>query len=113
MVKMRRDVMGSPLDHSGSSYPSLSQPIIILTAHHHRSPLTGGKDQCTELVHCKYIARKWIKYQGCTHPVHPRYIQNFPCQFPCSVPEWLIQRVPLQYICSVPGHVTTVSPFGK
>ena len=52
--------------------------------HHH----TGGKGQCTELVHCKYIARKWTKYLGCTQLVHPEYIQNFPASFPAISLAW-------------------------
>ena len=47
---------------------------------------TGGKDQCTGLVHHKYIARKWTVYHACAHPVHHKYFQNFPCWFPHDVP---------------------------
>ena len=35
---------------------------------------TGGKGRCTWQVHCKYIARKWIKYPPKTHPVHCKHI---------------------------------------
>ena len=47
---------------------------------------TGGKDQCTRLVHCKYIAKKWTVYCACAHLVHHKYFQNFPCWFPHDVP---------------------------
>ena len=51
----------------------------------HLTPHTGGKDQFSRPVHHKYIARKWTKYHACTHPAHPRYIQNFPCQCSCNL----------------------------
>ena len=70
--------------------------------------VTGGKEWCPGLEHCKYIARKWSKYPANTHPVHPKFIQNFPSQFPCSVP----RSVNGQYVHSVPGHVTVISPLG-
>ena len=38
---------------------------------------TGDKGQFTRPVHCKYITRKWTKYLGYTHPVHPRYFVHF------------------------------------
>ena len=47
---------------------------------------TGGKGWCPELVHHKYITRKWTKYQANTHPAHPKFIQNFPSQFSCNFP---------------------------
>ena len=45
-------------------------------------------------------------YPAFTHSVHPKYIQNFPCQFPCSFPSPEND----QYIHSVPGHVTAMFP---
>jgi len=56
-------------------------------AHH-----TGDKGQCTEPVHCKDTARKWIMYWACADPVHPKYIQNFPGKFPSSPQprKWLV-----------------------
>jgi len=50
------------------------------------STATGGKDQCTGLVHHKYITRKWTVYHACAHLVHHKYFQNFPCWFPHDVP---------------------------
>ena len=47
---------------------------------------TGDKGQCTEPVHRKDTARKWIMYWACADPVHSKYIQNFPCNFPCNSP---------------------------
>ena len=70
---------------------------------------TGGKGWCTQQVHCKYIARKWIKYPQKTHPVHCKHIQNFPSQFHCSVPS----AGNAQYIHSVPDHVIAVFPLGN
>ena len=70
---------------------------------------TGGKGWCTWWVHCKYIARKWIKYPPKTHPVHCKHIQNFLSQFHCSVPS----AGNAQYIHSVPGHVIAVFPLGN
>jgi len=67
---------------------------------------TGGKGQCTQQVHCKYITRKWIKYPPITHLVHCNHIQNFPSQYHCSVPS----AGNAQYIHSVPGHVIAVFP---
>jgi len=69
--------------------------------------LTGGKGQYTKLVHCKYTARKWTMYLGYTHLVHPKYIQNFPCQFSCNFPG--LENS--QDIHSVPGHMTVVFPL--
>ena len=71
--------------------------------------LTGGKGWCPGPVHCKYITRKWTKYQANTHPAYPKFIQNFPSQFSCNFP------IPGngQYIHSVPDHVTGISPLGK
>jgi len=54
-----------------------------------------------------YITRKWTKYLGCTHTVHPKYIQNFPCQFSCNFPGLGNS----QDIHSVPGHMTAVFPL--
>ena len=69
---------------------------------------TGGKGWWPGLVHHKSITRTWTKYQAKTHLVYLKSIQNFPSQFPCSVPGsgngW--------YIHSVPDHVTRVSPSG-
>ena len=42
-------------------------------------------------------------YLGYTHLVHPKYIQNFPCQFSCNFP-----GLDSQDIHSVPGHMTVV-----
>ena len=70
--------------------------------------ITGGKRWCPGLVHHKYIARKWTKYQPHTHPVHCKSIQNVPSQFSCSVPG----SGNVWYIHSVPSHVTRVSPSG-
>ena len=46
----------------------ISQTWIISPA------VTGGKGWCTELVHHKYIARKWTMYPAFTHSVHLKYI---------------------------------------
>ena len=72
-----------------------------------RVTITGDKGSFTRLVHCKYITRKWTKYLGYTHPVHPRYIQNFPCQCSCNFPGLGNS----QDIHSVPGHMTAVFPL--
>ena len=71
--------------------------------------VTGGKGWCPGLVHHKYITRKWTKCQANTHPVYPKFIQNFPSQFSCNFPS--IGNG--QYIYSVPGHMTEISPLGK
>ena len=66
---------------------------------------TGDKTQFSNLVHCKYIVRTWTMYLPNPHPVHHRYIQNFPSQFPGSVPG----AANAQYIHSVPGCVIKMS----
>ena len=48
-------------------------------------------------------------YPPNTNPVHPKFIQNFPSQFPLNFPE----PGNGQYIHSVSGHVTTVFPLGN
>ena len=68
-------------------------------------PNTGDKTQFSDLVHCKYIVRTWTMYLPNTRPVHHRYIQNFPSQFPSSFPG----AANAQYIHSVPGCVIKMS----
>ena len=68
----RTNLQQLPAEHVGA----LTLPLDV----------TGGKDQCTRLVHRKYIARKWTVYHACAHPVHHKYFQNFPCWFPHDVP---------------------------
>ena len=48
--------------------------------------ITGDKGQCTKSVHYKDTARKWIMYWACADPVHLKYIQKFPGNFPCNFP---------------------------
>ena len=70
---------------------------------------TGGKGWCPGPVHCKYITRKWTKYQANTHPKYPKFIQNFPSQFSYNFPS----TGNGQYIHSVPDNVTEICPLGK
>ena len=63
----------------------ISDPVGGRTRFYGATP-TGDKGQCTELVHCKDTARKWIMYWACANQVHPKYIQNFPGKFPCNSP---------------------------
>jgi len=67
-----KDVLDNPDDCTGQK----TKPLLH----------TGGKDQCTGLVHRKYITRKWTVYHACVHLVHHKYFQNFPCWFPYDVP---------------------------
>ena len=82
--------------------------MILIQGASRQALYTGGKGWCPGLVHYKSITRTWTKYQAKTHLVHPKSIQNFPSQFPCSVPGsgngW--------YIHSVPDHVTRMFPSG-
>jgi len=82
---------------------SYNEPLPETT----RQPDTGDKGQFTRPVHCKYITRKWTMYLGYTHLVHPKYIQNFPCQCSCNFPGLGNS----QDIHSVPGHMTAVFPL--
>ena len=89
---------------------TLPADVVDLTVEIREEPEdTGGKGWCTRQVHCKYIARKWIKYPPKTHPVHCKHVQNFPSQFHYSVPSTGYA----QYIHSVPGHVIAVFPSGN
>ena len=71
-----------PLPSSGSSSSDKENSSVgsFQSAH------TGGKGWCSGPEHHKFIARKWTMYLEKTHPVHHKYIQNFPSQFFCSVP---------------------------
>ena len=84
-----------------------SAPAMPACLFYFRGSYTGGKDQFTRLVHHKYITRKWTKYLGCTHLVHPKYIQNFPCQFSCNFPGVGNS----QGIHSVLDHMTVMFPL--
>ena len=82
-------------------------PVVRNTKPSHRmsTGVTGDKTQFSDLVHCKYTVRTWTMYLPNTHPVHHRYIQNFPSQFPGSFPG----AANVQYIHSVPGCVIKMS----
>ena len=72
-------------------------------------PLTGGEGWCSHLVHHKYIARKWTKYQSNTHSGCCKYIQNIPSQFPCNFPT----MENLEYFCNVPSGGIAISQLGN
>ena len=74
------------------------------------APFTGGEGWCSHLVHHKYIARKWTKYQLNTYPGYFKYVQNIPSQFPCNFPT----MENLEYFCNVPsGGIVEVHVGGR
>ena len=94
-TRARRDETRSVREREGNWIEGKSEGTV----------LTGDKTQFSNLVHCEYIVGTWTMYLPNTHPVHHRYIQNFPSQFPGSFPG----AANAQYIHSVPGCVIKMS----
>ena len=91
-----------PVDQEvGSELPPHSHPP--------QTPPTGSEGWCSHLVHHKYIARKWTKYQPNTYPGYCKYIQNIPSQFPCNFPTMENSK----YFCNVPSGGIAVSQSGN
>ena len=69
--------------------------------------VTGSEGWCSHLVHHKYIARKWTKYQPNTHPGYCKYIQNIPSQFPCNCQD----MISLNFLFSTNSMLISLNPF--